>query len=45
MRRLKCCGKKARDRIRAVLTPEQLPKFEEFLRKMDEERKNHPQSH
>jgi periplasmic protein CpxP/Spy len=36
---------KARDRIRAVLTPEQLPKFEEFLRKMDEERKNHPQNH
>jgi Spy/CpxP family protein refolding chaperone len=36
---------KARDRIRAVLTPEQLPKFEEYLRKLDEERKNHPQPH
>lgn len=28
-----------RQRMRAVLTPEQLPKFEEFLRHMDEERK------
>lgn len=28
-----------RQRMRAVLTPEQLPKFEEFLRQMDEERK------
>jgi Spy/CpxP family protein refolding chaperone len=36
---------KARDRIRAVLTPEQLPKFEEFLHKLDEDRKNHPQPH
>ena len=34
---------KARDRIRAVLTPEQLPKFEDFLRKMDADRKLHPQ--
>jgi protein CpxP len=32
-----------RDRVRAVLTAEQKPKFEEFLRKLDEERKNHPQ--
>ena len=31
--------KQWRDQIRAVLTPEQLPKFEEFLRKIDEERK------
>lgn len=31
--------KQGRDQIRAVLTPEQLPKFEEILRKMDEERK------
>jgi Spy/CpxP family protein refolding chaperone len=30
---------KSRDRIRQILTPEQKPKFEEFLRKMDEERK------
>jgi Spy/CpxP family protein refolding chaperone len=30
---------KGRDQIRAVLTPEQKPKFEEFLRKLDEERK------
>jgi Spy/CpxP family protein refolding chaperone len=34
---------KARDRIRTVLTPEQLPKFEEYLRKLDEARKSHPQ--
>jgi Spy/CpxP family protein refolding chaperone len=30
---------KGRNRIRAILTSEQKPKFEEFLRKMDEERK------
>jgi len=30
---------KSRERIRAVLTPEQLPKFEEFLKRLDEERK------
>lgn len=30
---------KGRDEVRAILTPEQKPKFEEFLRKMDEERK------
>ena len=30
---------KGRDQIRAILTPEQKPKFEEFLRKKDEERK------
>lgn len=29
----------ARDRIRAILTPEQKPKFEDFVRRMDEERK------
>ena len=28
-----------REQIRAILTPEQRPKFEEFLRKLDEERK------
>lgn len=28
-----------RVRIRSMLTPEQLPKFEEYLRRMDEERK------
>jgi Spy/CpxP family protein refolding chaperone len=28
-----------RDRIRAILTPEQRPKFEEFVRRLDEERK------
>ena len=28
-----------RQRMRGVLTPEQLPKFEEYLRHMDEERK------
>src|SRR5262245_29716635 len=31
--------KNARAQIRSFLTPEQLPKFEEHLRKMDEERK------
>lgn len=30
---------KNRDRIRAILTPDQKPKFEEYLRKVDEERK------
>ena len=29
----------ARNEIRGILTPEQKPKFEELLRKMDEERK------
>ena len=42
---LEVLRQKARERTRAVLTPEQLPKFEEFLRKMDEDRKNHLQSH
>ena len=31
-----------RNRIREILTPEQKPKFEEFLKKMDEERKRNP---
>jgi Spy/CpxP family protein refolding chaperone len=31
--------KKGRDEVRAILTPEQKPKFEEFLKRMDEERK------
>ena len=30
---------KGRDQIRAILTPEQKPKFEEFLRKADAQRK------
>jgi len=30
---------KGREQIRAILAPEQKPKFEEFLRKLDEERK------
>lgn len=29
----------ARERIRAVLTPDQMPKFEEFLRRLDDQRK------
>src|SRR5271169_1274297 len=33
----------ARNRIRATLTPEQLPKYEEFNRKLDEERKRREQ--
>ncbi len=31
---------KGRDQIRATLTPEQTPKFEEFLKRLDEERKH-----
>lgn len=31
---------KTRDKIRALLTDDQKPKFEEFLRKLDAERKN-----
>jgi Spy/CpxP family protein refolding chaperone len=30
---------KGRAQVRAILTPEQLPKFEEFLKRMDEQRK------
>ena len=30
---------KGRDQLRAVLTPEQKPKFEEFLKNLDEQRK------
>ena len=30
---------KGRAQVRAILTPEQLPKFEDFLKRMDEERK------
>jgi Spy/CpxP family protein refolding chaperone len=33
---------KGRDQIRAILTPEQKPKFEEFLKRIDEERKRNP---
>lgn len=36
---LKQTRQKGRDQIRAILTPEQKPKFEEFLNRMDEERK------
>jgi Spy/CpxP family protein refolding chaperone len=32
---------KRRVEIRAILTPDQVPKFEEFLKRMDEERKRH----
>jgi len=31
--------KQGHEQIRAILTPEQLPKFEEFLRRADEERR------
>jgi len=31
---------KGRTQVRAILTPKQLPKFEEFLRQMDEQRKH-----
>lgn len=33
---------KSRDQIRVILTPEQKPKFEEFLKRLDEERKRNP---
>jgi Spy/CpxP family protein refolding chaperone len=33
---------KGRNQIRAILTPDQMPKFEEFLKRMDEERKRNP---
>jgi Spy/CpxP family protein refolding chaperone len=31
-----------RERVRAILTPEQKPKFEEFLAKLDAQRKRNP---
>jgi predicted secreted Zn-dependent protease len=34
---------KGRDRIRAILSAEQKPKFEEFIKKLDEERKRNAQ--
>jgi Spy/CpxP family protein refolding chaperone len=34
-----------RDRIRAILTPEQKPKFEAFMQRLDEERKKSEQGH
>src|SRR5208282_264519 len=33
---------KSRDQIRAILTPEQIPKFDEFMKRIDEERKRNP---
>jgi len=36
---IEAARKAARDEIRAFLTPDQVPKFEEHLRKLDEERK------
>jgi Spy/CpxP family protein refolding chaperone len=33
---------KSRDQIRAILTPEQKPKLEEFLKRLDDERKRNP---
>jgi Spy/CpxP family protein refolding chaperone len=36
---------KGRDRIRAILTPEQKPKFEAFMAHLDEERKKSEQDH
>jgi Spy/CpxP family protein refolding chaperone len=33
---------KGRDQIRAILTAKQKPKFEEFLKKLDAERKHNP---
>jgi Spy/CpxP family protein refolding chaperone len=31
---------KGRDQVRAILTPEQKPKFEEFLKDLDQKRKH-----
>jgi Spy/CpxP family protein refolding chaperone len=39
---LSTAHQKGRDQIRAILTPEQKPKFEEFLKRIDEERKRNP---
>ena len=36
---LEAIRQKGRAQMRAVLTPDQIPKFEEFLQRMDEERK------
>ena len=36
---LEAIRQKGRAEVRAILTPDQLPKFEEFLKRMDEERK------
>jgi Spy/CpxP family protein refolding chaperone len=36
---LAAARQKGRDQIRAILTPDQKPKFEEFLKRMDEERR------
>ena len=36
---------KGRSQVRAILTPEQLPKFEEFLQQMDEQRKRNGPPH
>jgi Spy/CpxP family protein refolding chaperone len=33
---------KGRTAVRAILTPEQMPKYEEFLKRVDEERKHNP---
>jgi flagellar basal body-associated protein FliL len=34
---------RGRNQIRAILTPDQTPKFEEFLKRLDEERKKNAQ--
>jgi Spy/CpxP family protein refolding chaperone len=34
---------KGREQIRAILTPEQKPRFEEFLKRLDEDRKKNTQ--
>lgn len=33
---------KGRSEVRAILTPEQMPKYEEFLKRLDEQRKKSP---
>ena len=34
-----------REKIRAILTPEQRPKFDELMRQLDEDRKKDPNAH
>lgn len=41
--KLESVRQKGRDQIRGILKPEQLPKFEETLRKIDEDRKKRAQ--
>ena len=39
---LEAIRQRGRSEVRSILTPDQLPKFEGFLRRLDEERKRNP---